>query len=84
MTETQSWVGQILKAVDAEYRSRGSVRSHSDLPRHRYDFPQGISFDTMYPSISLRKATPPQNRQLNIQISNRKQEVDDSVGELAF
>ena len=30
-------------------------------------------FDTKYFSISLRKSTPPQNRQLNILISNSEQ-----------
>ena len=32
-----------------------------------------ISLDTMYSSISFRKSAPPQNLQLNILISNRRQ-----------
>ena len=32
----------------------------------------------------FRKSTPPQNRQLNISISNSKNRVDNSVGELTF
>ena len=39
---------------------------------------------TMYLSISFRKSTPPQERQLCIFICNSKQRVDDSVGELTF
>ena len=34
--------------------------------------------------LSLKKSTLPQNRQLDISISNSKQEVDDFVGELTF
>ena len=41
----------------------------------------GLS-DTMSSLISLRESTPPQNRQLNISISNSKQCVDDLMGEL--
>ena len=40
--------------------------------------------DTMYLSISFRKSTPPQNRQLHILIRNSVHYVDDFVGELAF
>ena len=44
------------------------------------------------PNVRLRwrgpsgfgKSTPPQNRQLNILISNSKQQVDDVVGEVTF
>ena len=38
----------------------------------------------MYLSISFRKSTPPQNRQLHILISGSKQYVADFVGELTF
>jgi len=38
----------------------------------------------MYLLISFRKSTPPQNRQLNILVSDSKQKVDDFVGELTF
>ena len=38
----------------------------------------------MYLLISFTESTPPQNRQLNILISNSKQPVDDFVGELTF
>ena len=41
-------------------------------------------FDKMYLLISLRKSTPPQKYQLNILISNIKQQVDNFVGELTF
>ena len=34
----------------------------------------------MYLLISFRKSTPPQNRQLNILISNSKQKVQNFVG----
>ena len=39
-----------------------------------------VLFDTMYSSISVRKSTTPQNRQLNILISNSKQEVEIFLG----
>ena len=35
-------------------------------------------------SISSRKSTPPQNRQLNVLISNSKQQVDNFVGGVDF
>ena len=35
--------------------------------------------DTMYLLIDFRKSTPPQNRQLDISISNSEQQVDDFV-----
>jgi len=38
----------------------------------------------MYLLSSLRKSTPLQNRQLDILSSNRKQQVDDFVGESTF
>jgi len=41
-------------------------------------------FDTMYLSISFRKSRPPQNRRLNVLMSNSQQQVDDFVGELTF
>ena len=40
--------------------------------------------DTLYSSISFRKSIPPQNRQLNVPISDSKQQVDDFVGDLTF
>ena len=40
--------------------------------------------DRIYLLINLRKSTPLQNRRLNIVISDGKQQVDDSVGELTF
>ena len=43
-----------------------------------------VSFHRKYSLISLRKSTPPQNRQLNILISNSEQCVDDFVGGLTF
>jgi len=39
---------------------------------------------TMCPRVSSRKPTPPQNRQLNIRISNNERYVHDFVGESAF
>ena len=36
--------------------------------------------DTMYVFIGLRKSTPPQNRQLDIWISENEQQVDHFVG----
>ena len=45
--------------------------------------PQGL-LDTLYLLISSRKSTPPQSRQLNILISNSKEQVDDFAGELTF
>ena len=38
----------------------------------------------MYSSISFRKSTPPQNRQLKILLSNCKHQVEDLVGESTF
>ena len=43
------------------------------------DQPSGLSH-RMYVLISFREATPPQNRQLNIWMSNFEQQVDDFVG----
>ena len=40
--------------------------------------------DTMCLLIGFEKSTPPQNRQLNIPISNNKQLIDDFVGEFTF
>ena len=40
--------------------------------------------DTMYSLISFRKPTAPQNRHINILISDSDQRVDDYVGELTF
>ena len=40
--------------------------------------------DTMHLSFSFRKATPPQNRQLDILISNGNQYVNDFVGDFTF
>jgi len=42
------------------------------------------TLDPMYLFIGFRESTPPQDRQLNILISNSKREVDDLVGDLAF
>ena len=42
------------------------------------------SSDTTYLSMSFKKSAPPQNRQLNIVISNRHQEVDDFAEELTL
>ena len=36
------------------------------------------------PYFHFRKSTPPQNRQLDISISDSKQEFDDFVGDLTF
>ena len=46
--------------------------------------PTTISSHIMYLLISLRKSTPPQNRQPNIFISNRRQYVDDFGVDLIF
>ena len=43
-----------------------------------------ISSDTLYLSVSFRESTPPQNRQLNISISDSEEQVDDFLGELTF
>ena len=48
-------------------------------------YPGGTTlYDTLCLSISFRKSTPPQNRQLEFLISNSKQQVDDFVGELTL
>ena len=39
---------------------------------------------TMYQSISFRKSSPPHDRQLDMLISNGKQQVDNYWGELTF
>ena len=39
---------------------------------------------TTYLSISFRESTPPQGRQLDIEISDRKYSVGDFVGQLNF
>ena len=41
-------------------------------------------FDTMYLLISFRKSTPPHTCQLNVFMSNSKQEVDDFMGILTL
>ena len=58
----------------AESRPRSGIWAHGS----------GILSGTMYLSISFIKSTPPQNRQLDIMISNSKQVVDDLVVELTF
>ena len=50
----------------------------------RRSLPSPLSSDTMYWLISFRESTPPQNRQVNIVVSNNKQQVDDFVGGLTF
>ena len=40
--------------------------------------------DTIDLLISFRTSTPPQNRQLDILVSNSEQQVDNFVGELTF
>ena len=40
--------------------------------------------DTMYLLIGVRKATPPENRQLDILVSRSKEQVDDFVGVLTL
>ena len=41
-----------------------------------------VSSDTLYFLTSFIESTTPQNRQLDISISNREQKIDDFVGEL--
>ena len=72
------------------------VRSSIQTPEHlslggwrpgfmskRY-YVQEVSSDTMSLLISFRNSTPPQNRQIDILISNNKRWVDDFVEELTF
>ena len=43
-----------------------------------------ILSDTMYLLMRLSKSTPPQNRQLNLLISDSQPKVEDFAGELKF
>ena len=80
MSEVPLWVGRYPKRLGVGERC--SLVFCHDLMH----LPIRISSlsDTIHLLISFRKATPPQNRQLNILISNAKQQVDDCVGELTF
>ena len=56
---------------------RGTART---APWHA----ETLSSNTMFLSISSRESNPPQNRQLNISISNSEHQIDDFLGELSF
>ena len=51
--------------------------------QRRIKHTRNLSYTTCW-SISFRKSTPPQNRQLNISISHSKQYIDDFVEDLTF
>ena len=67
--------GRVCAAPEQRARAPGGA------PR---DPPGTTSSHTMCQLNCFRRSTPPQNRQLNVLISHRKQQVDDFVGELAF
>ena len=64
---------------NADFRCM-AANLHADLEQ----VPLPNLSDTMYLSMSFRKSTPPENRQLNVSISNSKQLVDDCVGKVTF
>ena len=60
-------------------RGGGGAALDCVYPHRRGATPLNLS-DAMHLLIGFRKSTAPQNRQLNILISNSEQRVDDFVG----
>ena len=77
---TDCWGGWLLQNHFKD--TLGEVKSVK--PRDRPPSHATCLSDTMHLSISFRKLTPPQNRHIDVWISNSEQQVGDFVGELSF
>ena len=75
-----------VQLLHATQQSAGCEDGHTSADRTGFKqrCPDVESYHRMYSLISFRKSTPPQESQLNILISDSKQEADDYVGELTF